>query len=195
MNTFILSMDTKEAAKFHCNKHVVKMILESAQMLCTAHWLHLLEHSNKKMSDFKRVKDAQAWLYENTDPVLQPPWKLTHARHPCTLWTAANVSNYTWQLNLCKSLLIEYEQRYRRVHKTTKEAKWLGQNIPINIQNSALSDFPVCMKEEYKVYKDCDRIDVVASYRNYYIKDKVRFAKWEPRSKIPSWFLKGISNE
>jgi len=51
------------------------------------------------------------------------------------------------------------------------------------------------MKEEYKIYKDCDRIDVVASYRNYYIKDKVRFAKWEPRSKTPKWFLKGIENE
>ena len=195
MNTFILSMDTKEAAKFHCNKHVVKMILESAQMLCTAHWLHLLKDNNRTMTDFRRVKDAQVWLYKNTDPDLQPPWKLTHARHPCTLWTSENVCNYNWQLSLCEALLREYQKRYHRVHKTTKEAKWLWQNFPINISDSVLTDFPVCMKEEYKIYKGCDRIDVVASYRNYYIKDKVRFAKWEPRSKTPKWFLKGIENE
>ena len=34
--------------------------------------------------------------------------------------------------------------------------------------------------------------DVVASYRKYYIKDKVRFAKWEPHAKTPKWFSEGI---
>ena len=58
MNIFILDKNPKIAAEYHCDKHVVKMILESAQMLSTTHWLQSLELFNKKMSDFKRVRDA-----------------------------------------------------------------------------------------------------------------------------------------
>jgi len=192
MNTFILSLDPKEAARFHCNKHVVKMILESAQMLCAAHWLHLLESKGKTLKDFKRIRDAQQWAYENTAKDLQPPWKMSHLRHPCTVWTAENISNYNWQLRLCQSLLEEYTMRYDKRHKTETEAKWLAKNIPINISNDYLTPFPVCMKEEYKVFKEPGIVDVVESYKNYYVKDKVRFAKWEPRSTTPEWFKKGI---
>lgn len=192
MNTFVLSLDPKEAARFHCNKHVVKMILESAQMLCAAHWLHLLESKGKTLKDFKRIRDAQQWAYENTPQDLQPPWKMSHLRHPCTVWTAENISNYSWQLRLCQSLLEEYTVRYNKRHKTETEAKWLAKNIPVNISNDYLTPFPVCMKEEYKVFKEPGIVDVVESYKNYYVKDKVRFAKWEPRSTTPEWFKKGI---
>jgi hypothetical protein len=192
VNTFVLSYDPREAARFHCNKHVVKMILESAQMLCTSHWLHLLYSEDKSLNDFKRVRDAQAWLYENTPKDLQPPWKLTHARHPCTLWTASNVANYSWQLNLCKALLHEYKLRYNKVHKTSYEAKWLSKNLPLGIKEGYLENFPVCMKDDFKVYREDGTIDVVASYKQYYIKDKVRFAKWEPKTKTPQWFLDGV---
>jgi len=195
MNTFILSLDPKEAARFHCNKHVVKMILESAQMLCAAHWLHLLKSEGKTLKDFKRIRDAQQWAYENTPKELHPPWKMSHLRHPCTIWTAENVSNYSWQLSLCQSLLEEYSKRYGKTHKTTAEAKWLAKNYPLNISDSYLTGFPVCMKDEYKVFKSQGIVDVVASYKNYYIKDKVRFAKWEPRATTPEWFKKGIQNE
>ena len=44
MNIFYLHEDPVKAAKLQYNKHVVKMILESAQMLCTAHRCHSLEH-------------------------------------------------------------------------------------------------------------------------------------------------------
>lgn len=192
MNTFVLSFDPKEAARFHCNKHVVKMILESAQMLCAAHWLHLLKSKGKTLKDFKRIRDAQQWAYENTSKDLQPPWKMSHLRHPCTVWTAENISNYNWQLRLCQSLLEEYTMRYDKRHKTETEAKWLAKNIPINISNDYLTPFPVCMKEEYKVFKEPGIVDIVESYKNYYVKDKVRFAKWEPRSTTPEWFKKGI---
>ena len=192
MNTFVLSRDPVEAARFHCNKHVVKMILESAQMLCAAHWIHLLKKEGKAIGDFKRVRDAQQWAYENTLQDLQPPWKMSHMRHPCTVWTAENVSNYSWQLRLCEALLQEYTRRYDgKIHKTNLEAKWLRKNYPIDIRDDGLSNFPVCMKEEYKVFKEPGIVDVVASYKNYYIKDKVRFAKWEPRSTTPEWFKKG----
>lgn len=195
MNTFVLSLDPNKAARFHCNKHVVKMILESAQMLCAAHWIHLLKSHNKTVNVFKRIRDAQQWAYEHTAKELQPPWKMSHLRHPCTIWTAENISNYKWQLSLCQALLAEYSIRYQRNHKTEHEAKWLAKNMPAGISNSYLSDFPVCMKDEYKVADEHGIINVVESYRNYYIKDKVRFAKWEPRASMPMWFKKGIKNE
>jgi len=194
MNIFVLSQDPQEAARFHCNKHVVKMILESAQMLCTAHWLHLLESKGKRLSDFKRVRDAQQWLFENTPREKQPPWKMSHVRHPCTIWTCDNISNYTWHLKLCESLLTEYKRRYKRNHKSEDVAKWLRKNAPLNMRSAALTNFAVCMKDEYKVYYDECRLDPVASYRNYYLKDKVRFAKWEPLANTPIWF-KGDQSE
>ncbi len=194
MNTFILSSDPKEAARYHCNKHVIKMILESAQMLCASHWIHLLQSQEKSLGDFRRVRDAQTWAYENTPKNLQPPWKMTHMRHPCTLWTSKNVSNYHWQLRLCESLIHEYKLRYKKIHKTSHEAKWLSKNIPVGIKGEAITPFPVCMKDDFKIYEECGSIDVVGSYRNYYIKDKVRFAKWEPRANTPKWFLEGIKN-
>lgn len=193
MNIFVLSFEPAESARFHCNKHVVKMIIESAQMLCTAHWLHLLKSKGKSLSDFKRIKDAQSWLYENTNIDLHPPYKMTHTRHPCTVWTSSNIANYFWQLRLLESLLFEYKKRYKKIHKTKQYAKWLRKNEPVNMKNDFIEEFPVCMKDNFKVYKACGKIDVVASYRNYYIKDKVRFAKWEPHSRTPDWFLKGVN--
>lgn len=193
MNTFILSTDPTEAARFHCNKHVVKMILESAQMLCAAHWIHLLASKGKSIDDFKTMRAAQAWAYENFDKSVQPPWKMSHLRHPCTKWTSENASNYGWQMRLCRSLLDEYRRRYApKTHKTEHEYKWLAKNYPLNIKDDPLSNFPVCMKEDFKIYNNDGTLDVVKSYRNYYIKDKSRFAKWEPRTKEPQWYQEGI---
>ena len=100
MNIFILDTSPKKAAEYHCDKHVVKMILESAQMKSTAHWLHLLWSNNKDLKDFRRVRDAKVWLLENTDPVLHPPYSMTHVRHPCTLWVSSTVENYMWHYDL-----------------------------------------------------------------------------------------------
>ena len=56
MNIFVLDKDPKKAAKYHCDKHCVKMILEAGQMLCVAHWVGALKSVNKELSDFKRVR-------------------------------------------------------------------------------------------------------------------------------------------
>ena len=55
MNIFVLDKNPVKAAEYHCNKHVVKMILEAGQMLCAAHWLHLFKNYYKgEITDFKR---------------------------------------------------------------------------------------------------------------------------------------------
>ena len=192
MNIFVLDRDPAMAALYHCNKHVTKMILESAQMLCTTHWHYHLRKANLTLSDFKRIKDAQSWLFKNVPEDLQPPWKMTHTSHPCTVWTSENVSNYGWVLRLAKGLLQEYNRRYKKKHATYYVIKWLEKHYPPGIADGFLTEHPVCMKEDYKIYDDNGHISVVKSYKNYYILDKSRFAKWEPHANIPIWFKTGI---
>lgn len=186
MNIFVLDRDPRVAAMNHCNKHVVKMILESSQMLCTAHWTHLLKINRKSLKDFKRVKDAQDWLWKNTDPDLQPAWKMTHTRHPCTLWTGETISNYFWHLNLAEGLLSEYTKRYKKHHKSEDIVKWLRENIPVGIKDDPLTEFPQCVPEDCKVDGD-----PVSAYKKYYINYKNHFAKWEPKARRPSWYIVG----
>lgn len=182
MNIFILDEDPKLAAEYHCDKHIVKMILESAQMKSTAHWLYLLSVNGKNLKDFKRVRDAKQWLLENTDKKYHPPYSMTHVHHPCTLWVSSTKENYDWHYQLLFYLCEEYTHRYKRIHKTAYHLKWFKENYPLGITSSVLEDFPICMNENYKINND-----PVLSYRNYYIKDKSRFAKWKYSNK-PHWY-------
>jgi hypothetical protein len=186
MNIFILDEDPEKAAKYHCDKHVVKMILESAQMKSTAHWLHLLSSEGKDLKDFKRVRDAKNWLLENTNPSLHPPYSMTHVHHPCTKWVASTKQNYVWHYKLLFYLCKEYTHRYGKIHKTANYLKWFKQNRPVNIKDDVLQAFPICMSEDYMILND-----PVLSYRKYYIEDKSRFAKWENTAQ-PLWYTNGL---
>ena len=90
MNIFYLHKDPYKAAEYQYNKHVVKMILESAQMLCTAH-----HHYD-----------------ENTDV----PYKKAHYNHPSTIWVRQNKNHYRWLFNHMKALGEEYTDRYGKIH-------------------------------------------------------------------------------
>lgn len=100
MNIFILSCDPVEAAQAQCNKHVVKMIVETAQLLSTAH-----------------------------DPSVAP-YKHTHVHHPCAKWTRASLDNYVWLTRHGIALCSEYTKRYGKVHKTQATLEWLSCNLP-----------------------------------------------------------------
>ena len=187
MNIFILDEDPQLAASYHCDKHVCKMILESGQMLCTAHWVSWLTDFGKKRSDFRLVRDMQNFLFEHVPEQKQPPWKLTHLNHPCSVWTRETKENYVWHHGLMGFLLDEYSERYNRTHKSEKVWSWLLENTPVAFSDSGLKPFPICMKEEYKVSND-----PVECYREYYIKDKVRFAKWK-KGNVPQWWTTKVS--
>ena len=184
MNMFILDSDPKLAAEYHCNKHVVKMVLESAQMLCSAHWFSLLNEHGKKLSDFKGSRKAKDWLAQNSSPQKVPPYSFTHTGHPCTVWTAKNMGNYDWHVNFLRCLLDEYTLRYKKQHKCEAVWQWLNSSRPTHLDPSMqVTDFPQAMPAECKVPGD-----PVQAYRNYYSQHKRRFAKWEPLSKTPYWF-------
>lgn len=189
MNIFALDRDPKKAAEYHCDKHVVKMILESAQMKSTAHWLHLLYNRNKDIKDFKKVRDAKEWLYENTDSRLHPPYKMTHVHHPCTLWVSSTKENYIWHYKLLFYLCKEYTKRYKKIHKTAYHLNWFRRNLPLNISSKVQEDFKVCMDDKFKISNNS-----IECYRNYYIEDKSRFAKWR-FSPEPHWYANGLRNK
>lgn len=148
MNIFILDEDPIVCASFHCDKHVCKMIVETAQMLCTTH--HVLEPS----------KDI--------------PYKKTHVNHPSTIWARHAYGNYVWLLRLATALLVEYTRRYGRIHKTESVIDWIIKNALTSEKFTVLvqTPFALCMPDEYKSE------DAVTSYRKFYIAKKASFAKW-----------------
>ena len=190
MNIFVLDENPKAAASMMCNKHVVKMILESGQMLCTAHWLAWLSGKNGRptLSDFKRVRDAQEWLKDFVPEESQPPWKMSHVRHPCTAWTCETMGNYIWLHHHMRGLLDEYTSRYGKVHKSESVWKWLGDHDPVgwcSVEDKyRKTKHPLCVPDEIKACTD----DPVHAYRVYYITHKSKIAKWAPRATPPSWW-------
>lgn len=105
MNIFFLSLDPKTCAQWHVDKHVVKMILETCQLLCSAHWLHPnIEYT--------------------------PPYKLTHKNHPSAIWTRTSLSNYKWLCQLGLELCKEYTYRYEKHHKCEPYLEALSVNVP-----------------------------------------------------------------
>ena len=152
MNIFILDTDIEKCAQYHCDQHVVKMILESVQILCTA--------LNKKG--------------------FTTPYKSTHIKHPCVLWVEESFENFTWLQNLALALNAEYRFRYERDtdHKSIAVLNKIGS---CRYENLGLTEFAQAMPDQYKVPGDA-----VSAYRNFYLGEKMKFAKWTKRS-VPDW--------
>lgn len=125
MNIFMLDGCPKLAAQYHCDKHVVKMILETAQLLCTAH----------------RVIDG------NTSTEL---YKATHINHPSAQWVRLSINNYLWAYELLCELCKEYRYRYYRGHATERLLAPL-KTPPKRIPSIGRTPIPQCMPDQYKV--------------------------------------------
>ena len=100
MNIFVLDENPVKAARYACDKHVVKMVLESAQLLCSAH------------------PDGEA------------PYKQAFYNHPCSCWTRACTENYSWLVDHALALCDEYSHRYGRTHKSEEVIRWCDDNRP-----------------------------------------------------------------
>ena len=125
MNIFFLDFDTKKCAQYHCDKHVVKMILETAQLLCGAH----------------HTTDSQ---YGDI------PYKLSHKNHPCSIWVRESLSNYLYLCDLGLELCKEYTYRYGKRHKSQDVIEWCITN-KLNIVDKGFTEPPKAMPDEYKV--------------------------------------------
>ncbi len=189
MNIFVLNENPILAARDHCDKHICKMIIESAQMLCAAHWLGWQRMFRIDSAGLKRGELHQQ-LHDRIDPRLRPPWKMTHVNHPCTQWAAETWANYMWLSQHGIELCREYTARYGKVHKSEEVHRWLNRVIPPTFSGTRIEDplgrtpFAVAMPEKYKVPGD-----PVTSYRAYYLAEKARFAKWKTGN-TPLWWTR-----
>jgi len=121
MNIFVLDKDPIKAAQMQCDRHVVKMALETTQLLCSIF------------------------------PPSIAPYKRTHYNHPCAKWTRASIKNYGWLLNHGNALCKEYTFRYGKEHKCKQIIKWCEDNLQLNMfEGFDLTPFPKCMPEECK---------------------------------------------
>ena len=161
MNIFYLNRDPIIAAQMMCDKHVVKMILESAQMLSTAH----------------RVCDGDEYANEVN------LYKTAHKNHPSTIWVRSAPSHYGWLYNHMIALMKEYTYRYDKNHATERLIEPL-RPCPKSMMLGDFIEFvdpPQCMPD------DCKNEDTVSAYQTYYIQEKSNFAKWKKRER-PEWF-------
>jgi hypothetical protein len=163
MNIFFLDYDVKKCAQYHVDKHVVKMILETAQLLCGVH--HVTAH-------------------DTAHDTAHVPYKLSHKNHPCSIWSRESLSNYLYLCELGLELCEEYTYRYGKRHKSQDVIEWCLINKP-NIPDIGFTEPAMAMPDEYKVKS------VIESYRNYYMGAKSGFAVWKNRE-TPYWFEKKV---
>ena len=123
MNIFVLDWDVEKCAKEHVDKHVVKMILESAQLLSTAH--HLVGEGG--------------------------PYKKTHDNHPSAVWVRSNIKHYMWLYILMEELGKEYTHRFGKVHKTILDHSDTLACFPSDIKAGEWQDPPLAMPDHCKV--------------------------------------------
>jgi hypothetical protein len=125
MNIFYLDEDVEKAARGHLDKHVVKMPLETAQILCTA--CHL-----------NGVKDV--------------PYKETHKKHPCVKWAAESKENIEWLWTFGMALCEEYTHRYEKTHACEgKVFEWFSKKEPLTaFPKKRKTKHPMAMPEQYK---------------------------------------------
>lgn len=176
MNIFYLDQDAKLAARQHCDKHVVKMILEYAQLLSTAHRII----DGKQVQGFTQSgRKAKRWvLDDNREDVL---YKATHVNHPSAVWARQSKENYEWLYNLFVECCKEYTHRYGKTHATQIKLEDTLKRAPINLKKSTQTLMPQAMPPAYK------HIDPVKGYRTYYREAKREFCKWTNREQ-PEWF-------
>lgn len=123
MNIFYLDRCPVAAARMLCDRHVVEMIPETAQLLSTAH--HELDGES-------------------------PAYKPTHENHPSAVWVRGSLLHYAWTVAHLEALGAEYEWRYGKVHETIREHLASLKRPPAALQANFWRDPPQCMPDEYK---------------------------------------------
>lgn len=168
MNIFFLSLSPKEAARLHCDKHVVKMIIETAQLLYSAHWVL----DPEDLPDFA--------------------YKLAHKNHPCSIWVRKSLVNYLWLCSLGWWLCKEYQYRYgdMKIHKSESHILWLMEHPPKSITIKGFTKPPQAMPDEFK------QDDFISAYQLFYIESKMKrrgIVKYT-RREWPEFLIKSENN-
>lgn len=189
MNIFFLSANVKKCAKYHCNKHVVKMILEYVQLMSTA-W-HIL--------DSEQAEEH----YENSLIC-----KKSHVNHPCNIWIRQHVNNYMFVGRLALAIVDQWNFRFNhsKIHGCQSKLDFLVANPPSSIPRSNISKtkanphgftlpLPQCMPDDCKYKPEKKSFGAcIQAYRQCYVQEKSYMAEWyknQGKEKIqlsPPWW-------
>ena len=178
MNIFYIDENPVQAAKAMVDKHVVKMILETAQILSTAHRVMDGEMAIEKSKSGRSVKRWK--LHDERENLL---YKATHINHPSAVWVRESIENYNWALEHLVALCAEYTHRYNKVHKCWCTLTFPLGTPPWNLKEHGFTPPPCAMPEEYVVENNA-----LQSYRNYYSKGKANLHAWKKRQP-PDWLV------
>ena len=126
MNIFYLHKEPEVSARLHCDKHVVKMIIEYAQMLSTAHRMIDGEQYYDLSKNSRRIA---RWRHPNSN-LENVLYKASHQNHPSAVWVRENAIQYQYMYDLFVALCDEYTYRYGKVHMTDSKLRDVLNNIP-----------------------------------------------------------------
>lgn len=158
MNIFYLDTSPIKSARDMCDKHVIKMILETCQLLSTAH----------------RLIDGD----ERADRL--GLYKKTHENHPSAVWVRQSSRHYLWLYRHLVALCMEYTYRYEKVHASQRLLESLRQ-VPDGLEDNGFASPPQAMPPEYQ------GLNAVDAYRRYYKGAKRSFARWR-KGEPDWWF-------
>ena len=160
MNIFHLSKSPRLSAEYMCDKHIPKMLLESAQMLSTA---------IRRYTNLIVVEDL---------------YKSAYQKHPMTIWVGDNRSNFMWALENAVWIDMQYSKRFNSTHKSFRIIDVIiNEELDRHIPKGKLTTPPQCMPDEYK------HKNYVTAYRRYYKGAKSYFAKWNRLNNTPKWWV------
>ena len=182
MNIFFLSLIPSIAAKWHCDRHVVKMVLESVQILYVVHWL-------TRSDDTEWIKSAPLNGSGNHG------YKKTHVKHPSVLWALESKTNYNWLLDLGFALHDEFRLRYGKDHSVLPHLHWLKVTEPlIHVEEDVFTPPKLAMPQECKDYAEKNKLDASGAYQYYYINNKLGFISYR-NLEIPPFLTDHFSDE
>ena len=161
MNIFYIHDDPKVCATAMTDKHIVKMILESAQLMSTAHRVLDGEPYIKLSKSGARLK-----RYTHDKPFYQA----SHINHPSGVWVRESQHNYQWLYNHFLALNAEYTRRYGKTHKSYTELNELLRYPPRNVPVTAARTPMRIAITDTQWHRDCP----IDSYRAYYIGEKLK---------------------
>ena len=184
MNLFFLSLCPVQSAKMMCDKHVVKMIVEACQMLWCAY----------------HCTGSQGW--ESLVPSTLKIYKKSHINHPISIWIRKSPSNFQWTARHAHAISRQYTLRYGRIHACHDMVEWFltypppCDSLDEYASTAVLAEVdyprectppPLAITNRNIIIRKEGHVSLTLSYRNYYIQEKVKFARWTAVS-APYWW-------
>lgn len=189
MNIFYLDPDPEKCAQMHNNKHTIKMIIEYAQLMSTAHRVIDGTEYTDLTANGRRIKRWR--LHDDREQSLM---KASHINHPSAIWCRENDQNYQWLYCMWSHLLDEYTYRYGKTHACAR-LKYALYPSPLRIKEGTFFAPTPAMPPELKVMAENPlpgrKYDSLKSYHNYYNVAKRGFATWKGKinsRSVPSWY-------